>query len=242
MSVAEPFTALGAGNGFPFCLPNSIPGGRIAFLQGLSLVEAMELYWNVEYMKFEASVDISWHYPHPSSTNPGGSDTFTVEQVVSFIPELGEMKPKDRACNFNNRFAAFNEETGDPRTNTALYFRPYNNSGGTVYSFVEDSPGSFSLPGEDVFSSFTSTTSYAAVEIRETEFGNVICHIGSKWRSSNSIINEIVGTFNGEFYNGHTFPCYVIGWDSSLMSANRIEVLSFSVNYFRFYPVFYTYP
>jgi hypothetical protein len=111
MPTATSFTALGAGNGFPFCVPKNDVSGYDNWITlggtakgsaptdseiALSLTNAMELWWNYYSAtgSFSASFSVS-----SNNQNASGSVTHTNKEVI--IKRDGEadaLEPVNRSC------------------------------------------------------------------------------------------------------------------------------------------------
>jgi len=152
MPTATPFTALGRGNGFPFCLTyqsfdETIHAGEYTF------TEAMQLFWNLQSFNLTINTD--------------GPSTYTpLVSVNGWDLEEGiDKEPKDRVCNtYGNPVIGYDESS-------ELYhlFVPeiifnvfsFENSliSGTDFGFTLTDPyggswgiSSQTVPGEDVIS------------------------------------------------------------------------------------------
>lgn len=83
MSVAEPFTALGAGNGFPFCLASEYGSDVDYELSNMSLNDAMRLYWSLESIAF--GLNISFEYEYRSTSAGSDYENHSYSSVISEV-------------------------------------------------------------------------------------------------------------------------------------------------------------
>tara|TARA_R110000851_G_scaffold282302_2_gene435829 strand:- start:1880 stop:2569 length:690 start_codon:yes stop_codon:yes gene_type:complete len=94
MPTADSFTALGRGNGFPFCLNHrtetqlldrtTFPGGQQERLRlDGSLDEIMKIFWNLYSLRIEASLKIIF--------DDGSTNTASMDETVLFN-EAGEIE------------------------------------------------------------------------------------------------------------------------------------------------------
>lgn len=120
MPTATPFKALGAGNGFPYCLSkedvsgieywttlggNQKNGGVTE--SGKGLKQAMAILWNLEGVNLTAKQT-------ETKTNANGTFTAVAELgVVSTDGAVYEIQPKDRACRGFSGFSALDSDS-DP--------------------------------------------------------------------------------------------------------------------------------
>ena len=163
MPTAKSFTALGAGNGFPFCLNyrteaqlldrTTFPGGQQQRLRlDGSLDEIMKIFWNLYSLRFQADLKIIF--------DDGSINTASMDETVLFN-EAGEIedlyfeengfypagvvdfvnKPLDRCAISTNEMAeGFRfDPTGDGN-NTFYSFYPefYYNTTSNNYAIVFD--------------------------------------------------------------------------------------------------------
>ncbi len=102
MPTADTFTALGRGNGFPFCIDEKLDVSSYDAVQPLTLAQAMKIYWNlhgaVGFFKFP--------------TGQPGSPIINVEDIndqdfIDYSSETGGInednsdtptEPKERVC------------------------------------------------------------------------------------------------------------------------------------------------
>ena len=148
MPTVTPFTALGRGNGFPFCLNHrtetqlldrtTFPGGQQERLRlDGSLDEIMKIFWNLYSLRIEASLKIIF--------DDGSTNTASMDETVLFN-EAGEIedlyfeengfypsgvvdfvnKPIDRCAISTNEMAE------------GFRFDPTGNGNNTFYSFFPE--------------------------------------------------------------------------------------------------------
>lgn len=117
--MAEPFRALGAGNGFPWCIPEGSPVSTDPqlILQGMTLDEVLNLYWNVKTLSVDFSVTIHWEEGVEDS--PGvysytsHSYTWAINETWDSVHETPAdtfvlPEPKGRVCPDNYRLGPDN--------------------------------------------------------------------------------------------------------------------------------------
>ena len=107
MSVADPFVAFGVGNGFPFCVEKSYIDPSRDFISGLSISEAMALYWNIERFRVRCSVTLTTRFfDNPNYVNV--TDTYSFDGFAYKDDNQSPPVPSDpdgRTCNSAFSFA-----------------------------------------------------------------------------------------------------------------------------------------
>jgi len=93
MPTATPFTALGRGNGFPFC-PTKVDVSTFDNVRELTLAEAMKIFWNL--YSGTPTLSYSWTYTSPTPPNPESySYSASLNSEVVLTPDK---YPHDRVC------------------------------------------------------------------------------------------------------------------------------------------------
>lgn len=227
MSVADPFTALAAGNGFPFCIPTSAPNEPEANLlvANLSLEEAMGLYWNTETITLEFSIAVSWTHPDDGSFTHTFVYSKTSEQAF-FSPT-----PRSRICGTEVAFGWFDDEqsSGSHQIVTSADFSLHQRSstvgGPRNYPWAK-------IDGEFSFYNRSSRASNnTIVQLNHEAGSSPICYFHQREENLDQI-----GTELAEFIPNHSMPFRV-----SLPLSAFLTVHDITVNYLRFTPNFFSY-
>lgn len=134
MSTTPSFTALGKGNGFPFCIASGTPTGTLVYddLLGASmsgggpiisygsLATAMDRYWSTEYYQLAYTLSIQ-DYPSPGDSDSAGF-TFTLRHTdPALFPTVASIEPRNRVCNKAGFFAA-NADYPNPAGDGSLHY------------------------------------------------------------------------------------------------------------------------
>jgi len=103
MPTATPFTALGTGNGFPFCIDEKLDVSSYDAVQPLTFAQAMKIYWNlhgaVGFFKFPADETGN---PIIEVNNVNDQDFIDYNEVTGEIKDDNSgtpTEPKGRVCN-----------------------------------------------------------------------------------------------------------------------------------------------
>ena len=103
MPTADSFTALGRGNGFPFCIDEKLDVSSYDAVQPLTLAQAMKIYWNlhgaVGFFKFPADQTGN---PIIEVEDINDQDFIDYDGVTGAIDEDNSgtpTEPKGRVCN-----------------------------------------------------------------------------------------------------------------------------------------------
>jgi hypothetical protein len=103
MPTADPFTALGKGNGFPFCIDEKLDVSSYDAVQPLTLAQAMKIYWNLHgatgFFKFPADQTGN---PIIEVEDINDQDFIDYDGVTGAIDEDNSgtpTEPKGRVCN-----------------------------------------------------------------------------------------------------------------------------------------------
>ena len=154
--IAEPFTALGVGNGFPFCLDKLDVSG-FDLVNGMTLQQAMQWYWRVQALWGSATA----HWEESSTVIVSASAT----DAVSSTPPMG------RVCAFSGFLNSTTDSTEFSSASATLAVRrvPILNSLGTPLYRLYDGP----TTNEDNFTDSYGFSEAARVSafIRDDDFG-----------------------------------------------------------------------
>jgi len=145
MPVAEPFAALGRGNGFPFCLPKVDVSGYDLYTTW-DLATASKIYWNLNgIIGFFNLVDVSTLDNVPISDVRFGDNIEYDESdgtEVSNTSDYSKMTPIQRVCTRrrtgrkNTGSSGFNDYQISCRLESTAIYRYYDGSTADEDNFV----------------------------------------------------------------------------------------------------------
>lgn len=96
MPTATPFTALGAGNGFPFCLPK-VDVSDYTYCNALTFAQAMKFYWNSYSFTMSAAVNYTGFTQSVSNPTVDNRSYNAIDQNPAGYT-VGDREPSKRIC------------------------------------------------------------------------------------------------------------------------------------------------
>lgn len=121
--AAESFTALGRGNGFPFCALTSNPSGSLSYLSGLTLSECMQLYWNLRQLTVSADFDLDYDVYNLAGFVESDSITIQFEKTYDVQnSDIVDPEPKSRICPPPPRVGYYQDINFVPNAGIRLHF------------------------------------------------------------------------------------------------------------------------
>ena len=199
MPTADPFTALGKGNGFPFCIDEKLDVSSYDAVQPLTFAQAMKIYWNlhgaVGFFKFPADETGN---PIIEVNDINDQDFIDYDGVTGGINEDNSgtpKEPKERVC--NPPFSGINGSKGiDGDRGFSSFGSDINLEDGLVRYYDGDVSNENNFIGYGTFTHFVRFSGIATVDEE-----NIVL-LGTHFKASeygrySSFASSSVVTFGG---------------------------------------------